>query len=436
MLIAVDYFGIISAMAYLNLMLLSWDQKPFPVTHFLGWMTLLWVCALAAAFLWRRSFTSSPVTRILFWGLVFRLIGLGGQPILEDDHFRFLWDGRMLITTGNPYINAPIDFFDDETVPVRFQEILDQINHPDIPTIYGPVCQFVFGLGYIISPGNLLPLKIILTSMECLAILLLMRMGVSGSLLLLYSWCPLLIKETAFTCHPDAIGMSMLFLSIYFYQQKRDGWAMTVMALAVGTKPFALLFVPLLAAKIHYKHWGYFAVTLLIIYLPFIFDGGLSGLNAFLHDWEYNSFGYGILVFITQSPRNAKLMVLILFGLFYVWYFLFDWIQKANRPIPRGDWLFGVFFLLAPVINPWYLLWMLPFLAIYPSLWGWTAAFVVTLSYINGLYVPSLELPPYHHPIWLRPLEFGLITAALPVDLYVYLLKVRQIKSKRYFISM
>jgi hypothetical protein len=179
------------------------------------------------------------------------------------------------------------------------------------------------------------------------------------------------------------------------------------------------MFFPLIAIKTHFRNWGIFAVTLLFLYSPFLLQhGNFGGLNAFVQQWEYNSFGYGIIVTVTQSSTIAKSVSIVMFGCFYVWYLYFGWMQKTSRHLVRGDLLFGVFFLLAPVINPWYLIWMMPFSYIYPSFWGWTAAFAVSLSYINGLYMPSLDLPAYHHPIWLRPLEFGIIIFALMIDLY------------------
>ena len=59
--------------------------------------------------------------------------------------------------------------------------------------------------------------------------------------------------------------------------------------------------------------------------------------------------------------------------------------RRAPGEVPRGDWIYGLFLFAAPVINPWYALWLLPFAAIYPSLWAWTASWALFLSYITGL---------------------------------------------------
>ena len=90
--------------------------------------------------------------------------------------------------------------------------------------------------------------------------------------------------------------------------------------------------------------------------------------------------------------------------------------NPTGRSLPPGEILFGVFLLLSPVTNPWYLLWMLPFVAIRPSVWGYAALAAVSLSYCHGLYLPGSELPAYHHPIWIRPLELAIIGVAIAFE--------------------
>ena len=81
-------------------------------------------------------------------------LGLLALPLLEDDHFRYLWDGYVTATTGSPFAHAPAHYFGDAAVPGVMQDALNGINNPDIPTIYGPVLQALFALGYLIAPGE------------------------------------------------------------------------------------------------------------------------------------------------------------------------------------------------------------------------------------------------------------------------------------------
>jgi hypothetical protein len=96
--------------------------------------------------------------------------------------------------------------------------------------------------------------------------------------------------------------------------------------------------------------------------------------------------------------------------LFLVLYSLYAAKWKGN--VPRGDWIFGVFFLLSPVVNPWYLLWMLPFVALFPTSAGVAALVVVSVAYAHGLHLPGSELGPYDHPTWVRVVEVVTIFVA------------------------
>ncbi len=76
------------------------------------------------------------------------------------------------------------------------------------------------------------------------------------------------------------------------------------------------------------------------------------------------------------------------------------------------DLLYGCLFLFAPVVNPWYLLWLLPFVCAHPSAWGVAALASISLSYSHGLFLQLPELVPYQHPGWVRPAEIGVVGLA------------------------
>ena len=61
-------------------------------------------------------------------------------PILEDDYYRYLWDGQVFLSGINPYQFAPLD----ERLDLIVSAWRSLINYPDIRTIYPPVAQFYF----------------------------------------------------------------------------------------------------------------------------------------------------------------------------------------------------------------------------------------------------------------------------------------------------
>ena len=135
-----------------------------------------------------------------------------------------------------------------------------------------------------------------------------------------------------------------------------------------------------------------------------------------------NSAFFGLLILFFSAP-TAKLLLgslLLVFMAVYLFYYYnsghptpdyrYRSPQHNSRLIVRGDWILGLFLLCAPVINPWYLVWVLPFAVIHPSLTVWIASSVIMLAYIVGLNVPYIsELGPYDQPVWARLIEFGVI---------------------------
>lgn len=380
----------------------------------MAWVSLPW---LGLFWYSRRCPQDFPIVRLVIWALVFRACGLYGVPLFEDDYFRYLWDGYRFAETGTPYGWTAAASFADANVPVAFQRILDQVNYPDVPSIYGPTTQYAFLLSYLLSPGDLAPLQLILIAADLVLIRLLL-FAAPPAFVLLYAWCPLVIKEIAFTAHADGLGVCLLIAAVLLRQRERVQFAAVCLALAVGAKVFALFLVPFVLARAGVRAWLLFGAVLALLYLPFVLQGGtdLAALRIFATEWEFNAALHALLAqWLPSLPARMLLGGgLLVLGAAY-------WLRYRSRSpgeIPRGDWIFGALLVAAPAINPWYALWFLPFAAIRPSCWAWTAASALLMAYIAGVNLHDLDLHPYEQPAWVRPVEFGTIAAALGVDIW------------------
>ena len=69
--------------------------------------------------------------------------------------------------------------------------------------------------------------------------------------------------------------------------------------------------------------------------------------------------------------------------------------------------MFGTLLLCSATVNPWYLLWLAPFVAWRPTPAGLAALALVSLSYLTGLNLGWPTLDNFAHPWWVRPLEYG-----------------------------
>jgi alpha-1,6-mannosyltransferase len=412
---------------------LTWTTRHAVVLQFSGFLFIALVCALLSFFmvwLFTARGLQIPFTWILITAILFRLIGVAGAPLLEDDFYRYLWDGYRTAESGDPYSLPPSWFFTSDDVPAVFEQVLSGINYPDIATVYGPVCQWIFAAAYTIAPAQTWPLQMF-AALADIGVLLLLRTVCRHNVLLLYAWSPLLIKEFAFTAHPDVLAVLMVLLAI---RLRIAGYALVAgafLGLALGIKVFALLLAPLVliyrgnVTRSLLAAAGFF-LTLLGITLWY---GSLSiwapqGLRVMADSWLFNAPLYLLLTNLL-SFGITKILLLSVFFIFAItlcYKYCFTLKAQLTSPsgnaetIIRADLLYGVFLLCIPVLNPWYVVWILPFAVLHPRRWAWAASVAVLLSYSAIIDANASAAESYQVPLSVLILEFGLIGVAALID--------------------
>ena len=292
------------------------------------------------------------------------------------------------------------------------------INHPDLPTIYGPVLQWVFRLGYALAPGSVFALQL-LNSLASLGLVALLSRFASPRNLMLFAWSPLVVKELAFTAHPDVWGVLGVFAGALALRRGHAALGGAALAVAVASKVFALLVVPLLLLR-SARGWVAFALVLAGLYLPFLDTSGFhavglgTALGAMATQFVFNAPLYAALGLVLP----AAWLRLLLAGAFAVCFVLLARGQlRRPHDLPRGDLVFGALLIFGPVVNAWYFVWPLAFATVYPSRWAVTASLTLVGSYAIGLNLPASDLAPYEIPPALLALEFVPIAIAGLLDL-------------------
>ncbi len=375
---------------------------------FLGGLSIAFLCLL----LMFRVASRISAAAVLLVAIAIHSIGLLGAPLFEDDHYRYLWDGYRLVQSGSPYGVAPSEFFGDETLARPMKRILDGINYPDIPTIYAPVLQYVFGLGSLISPGELWPIKSML-SLANLALIALLLRTAHPRMVLLYAWNPLVFKEVALTGHPDAL-LALPLLLAWHFRSVRGPWLKGFLfGIALAVKVSAL---PALAWLLWQKRYWAIPIAVLALfcaYLPFAGQASdLPGLLAFAGGWEFNAGPYAWL----RDAIGAAAAKFLCMAIAAIAMFSIQYRARASDGCPPWHRVFGVMLLFSPVVNPWYLLWLLPFASYSRDLWPWAAAAAVCLSYATGLNAGRDDIGAFALLPWAGALEWSMITAALCID--------------------
>lgn len=388
------------------------------------------------------------------------LISSMGQPLFEDDYFRYMWDGYITMTTGSAYGVPPAALFSDVSVPLFLQTILGEINHPEVATIYGPTLQVIFALSYWVAPGEIWPLQGLFL-ITTLVLVYELTLVAPLRFVLLFAWSPLVIKEVILTIHPDIVGVALLFTACILSKKGKQKLSAVVLAISIGAKVFAIPFVPFLLKGASSGAWLLLILMLGILYLPHSLNNAVSmpGLMTMAEGFEFNSALFGLIHHLL--PTNISKGILVTMYLALLWFFyrrLTDQRSLYGKQSPsvsiqgrdqypellRGDILIAGLLLCSPVINAWYLLWLLPFAVVRPLIAYWVASLTVLLTYlvpVNFLashtlteYIigysnyqaliatisPLNPLNPYDQALWLRVLEFALIGIAGIWDLNRY----------------
>jgi alpha-1,6-mannosyltransferase len=395
------------------------------VGNALGVVALLWIG-------FDQRFDRTPVWFIFGAALLLRVIATQASPLLEDDHYRYLWDGFRTATALDPYRLPPSAFFGDEQLSQRWQDILSGINNPDITTIYGPVLQGFFAFAYWLSPGQLGAIQGLLLVLDLAVLGLLAQQGVSRRSLLIYAVHPLLLREAMASAHPDGLLALFLMLALIAWQRRRPFSVGSLLALAIATKVAALVVVPLLLFKplAQRYSWDWAArlvlscgLVLALLYLPFWLSGGSDApaLATFGSQWRFNPLMFRVLElwFLPYGARLAGALLIVLGVGLLSWHWFRtqarDRRYAASAPsaplsVPPLAAPLVLLLLLAPVVNPWYWMWALALSLRCGHHWVAAAGAVSALSYWNSTVLTEAS--------WLLPSElFTPYSVAMPIAL-------------------
>ncbi|MFN7259780.1 MAG: polyprenol phosphomannose-dependent alpha 1,6 mannosyltransferase MptB [Cyclobacteriaceae bacterium] len=160
---------------------------------------------------------SESETEISFWivaAILFRLCFLFSTPLLSDDFYRFIWDGRLLAAGVHPFAELPRFYIENNsTIPGIDKSLFDKLNSPDYFTIYPPVNQLIFWVAARLSFGSILSgvvvIRLFIIASEIGTIWLIKKIlhhyQLPARNALLYALNPLVIIELTGNLHFEAL---------------------------------------------------------------------------------------------------------------------------------------------------------------------------------------------------------------------------------------
>jgi uncharacterized membrane protein len=198
----------------------------------------------------------------------------------------------------------------------------------------------------------------------------------SPARILIYLWSPLLAFETAHAAHVDGLILPLLVGAWWARVKERDTLVGILLGLAAAMKLYPALLLPALWRPQHPQgRWRLplaFGLTFGLSYVPYLLIYG-SGFFTSLPTYLREQFNVGPLVQLLQSLAAASgfdsrqgvvwllLGVLAVMGLVMVLRPAGD----AETALRRCLWLIGAYTLLTHNLFSWYLLWLLPLLALF-----------------------------------------------------------------------
>ncbi len=377
---------------------------------------------LVALWLVLRRLPSTPrvVAVILGFAIIFRALMLPTPVYLSSDLYRYLWDGRVQWAGHNPYRYPPAAV---ELEALRDSAIHPHINRPTAVTAYPPGAQWLFVLAAGLAPGSIPGWRLVLLAAEIgtlwLLLRLLRRVGAPGTAVLAYAWSPLVVFEGIQAGHVDLAMLLFVLLALKARLDRSSVRAGVLLGIAALIKVYPALLVAAWWRRHDWRFPTAVGATVALGYLPYAATVGV-GVLGFLPSYfldRREDFNVGLRALVTwglglsaEMPRRvAILLLLVAVAAVLVW------IGRAHARGRYDTWraaalAIGAWLVLGPFsVQPWYVLWMVPFLCVQPSpAWLYFSGAVV-LSYAEYL-LQSGELPWW---AWLG--EYGPLYVLLAV---------------------
>jgi len=316
---------------------------------------------------------------------------LVAPPLFSRDVYSYYMQGRMQLAGYNPYESGV------SVIPGWFQSGVDPL-WGDAPTPYGPVFLLVEkGVAAISQDSSLLAsyffrlISIIGVFFICLSIPYLAKAhGVNP---ISAAWIgvmnPLVLMHFVAGSHNDALMVGLVCVAMMLALRGHFVLGVIIATLALGIKPVAIVLLPFLAliaagsGASFARRARYGAIAGFIALSTLFISSALAGTGPFgwigslstpgtVKSWlspttaigmlfggMLRLFGFGNV--IETSVGVTRLIGSVLLAIVLVMLIL----RPAGRSATRGVALsFVALVVLGPVVQPWYLLWSIPLLAV------------------------------------------------------------------------
>jgi hypothetical protein len=331
---------------------------------------------------------------IVLGAILLRSVGLATWPDLSDDIYRYAWEAELVVEGVSPYAYAP-DSSELGWLKDRRPELFARMNNTDISAAYPPLTQAACAL--VVAAANqfgisaIFLLRAFFTICDLLVLwplcILLGALGVSRNLCVTWAWCPLVLMEFSGSGHFDSFGILLLISALALFASNARVRASLGPALLAGA--IVVKYIPLAALPFAVRKeggWRRCVLVLILCAAAFVplfwmegaFDGLFHALGEYGLRWQSSGLVHPYLAELVEEHLNqdgglfdARRVTRILLAGAWFLVAAIVWRRKLDAVQSTGI-LLGAFLILTPTLHPWYVTWIIPFIALRPrASWCW-----------------------------------------------------------------
>ena len=307
-------------------------------------------------------------------------------PPLTTDTYRYAWDARVQAAGINPYRYAPNA---PELERLRDDAIWPNVNRKDWATVYPPGAEASFLAARAVFGAGVRSTTWLMLIAEGLAVglllLVLARTGAPLERVAVLAWHPLAVSEIAANGHSDALAMLAVAGLLAAWASGRSGLAGLCVGAGVLVKLGPLLLLPallrgggrrFLVSSIGLVAAGYLAYAT-------VGTRSIGSLVRYLDREDLGSLAWWALQpLLGRDGARMLLLVVLLAVVAVVSLRAHETVDQVAR---SGLVVLGGILLTAAFLQPWYALWLLPFLVVTPGpAWLWLTG-ALPLLYVFGI---------------------------------------------------
>lgn len=322
-------------------------------------------------------------------------------PIFSRDVFAYLGQGRLVLAGEDPYTTGVSSL--DNWFHLGTDVLWAQSETP-----YGPLFLWIEALVMWLT-GDTVDLAILLFRLACVAGVGLIMIyvprlaamhGVDGARA---QWItlanPLLIVSFISSAHNDALMVGFALAGVHAAARGRGVLATLLVVVSIGMKPIAIVLLPFIGLL-----WAGPGATWRRKFLCWGSTAGLAA-GALLAVGMIQGYGFGWLAVMVGTGSGSVfwsplgivdgLLTTVLNSLGLTSYWTLDTVKLIGRIlsviivlvlmfrgsdrhiVQRMTWAFTALVVLSPIIQPWYLLWLLPLFAVTGIRRDWQFKWVV-----------------------------------------------------------